>query len=68
VIDFKESRIADMSGIEALNKLTERYHKEGKKLQLKHLSEDCRLLLKNAADVIDVNIMEDPTYHIATEI
>lgn len=67
VIDFKESRVSDMSGIEALNKLTGRYHRLGKKLHLKHLSQDCRLLLKNAADVIDVNIMEDPAYHVATE-
>lgn len=67
VIDFKDSRVADMSAIEALNKLTERYHAAGKKLHLKHLSEDCRLLLKNAGDVIDVNIYEDPTYHIATD-
>lgn len=67
IIDFKESRVADMSGIEALNKLTERYHKANKKLHLRHLSEDCRLLLKNAADVIEVNIMEDPTYHVATD-
>lgn len=67
VIDFKESRVSDMSGIDALNKLTERYQKAGKKLLLKHLSQDCRLLLNNAADVIDVNIVEDPTYHIATE-
>jgi SulP family sulfate permease len=67
IIDFKESRISDMSGIEALNKLTERYHQAGKKLHLKHLSEDCRLLLKNAADIIDVNILEDPAYHVAIE-
>jgi sulfate permease, SulP family len=67
VIDFKESRVADMSGIEALNKLTERYRKANKKLHLKHLSEDCRLLLKRADEVIEVNIMEDPTYHIATD-
>lgn len=62
IIDFKDSRVADMSGIDALNKLTERYHKAGKKLHLKHLSADCRLLLKNADEVIDVNILEDPTY------
>ncbi len=62
IIDFKDSRVADMSGIDALNKLTERYHQAGKKLHLKHLSADCRLLLKNADDVIEVNIMEDPTY------
>jgi len=65
IIDFKESRVADMSGIEALNKLTERYHQAGKKLHLKHLSEECRLLLKNAEGVIDVNILEDPIYHVA---
>jgi SulP family sulfate permease len=67
VIDFKDSRVADMSGIEALNKLTDRYKKAGKKLHLKHLSNDCRTLLTNAADVIEVNILEDPNYHVATE-
>jgi len=67
IIDFKESRVSDMSGIDALNKLTERYHKAGKKLHLKHLSQDCRALLKNADGIIDVNIMEDPAYHVAVE-
>ncbi|WP_207423137.1 SulP family inorganic anion transporter [Desertivirga brevis] len=67
IIDFKESRVADMSGIEALNKLTERYQKAGKKLHLKHLSEDCRKLLKNAESIIDVNILEDPSYHVAAD-
>lgn len=57
----------DMSGIEALNRITERYHKAGKKLHLKHLSPDCRQLLKNAEQVIDVSIIEDPTYHIAVD-
>lgn len=64
VIDFSESRVTDMSAIEALNKLTERYLKVGKKLHLKHLSSDCRVLLQNADDIIDVNIMEDPTYKV----
>ncbi|QJD95323.1 SulP family inorganic anion transporter [Mucilaginibacter robiniae] len=67
IIDFKESRVADMSAIAALNKLTERYQQAGKTLHLKHLSEECRMLLKNADDVIEVNIMEDPTYHVATD-
>jgi len=67
VVDFKDSRVADMSGIEALNKLTERYQKVNKKLHLMHLSEDCRLLLKNAEGVIVVNILADPTYHVASD-
>lgn len=64
IIDFAESRVADMSAIEALNKITERYQKLGKKVHLKHLSADCRKLLKNAEKIIDVNVMEDPTYKV----
>ena len=64
IIDFKESRVADMSAIEALNAVTQRYHKEGKKVELRHLSQDCINLLKNAEAIIDVNIMEDPSYMI----
>ena len=59
VIDFKDSRVADMSGIEALHKLTGRYNQAGKKLHLAHLSNDSVLMLKNAGDVIHVNIMEN---------
>ncbi|WP_339726291.1 SulP family inorganic anion transporter [Maribacter stanieri] len=64
IIDFKESRIADMSGIEALNKITERYAKVGKKLHLRHLSKDCIRLLADAEEIIEVNVMEDPTYKV----
>lgn len=67
VIDFKESRVVDMSAIEALNRLTERYLKVGKKIHLKHLSPDCQKLLKNAEKVIDVNILEDPKYKLAVD-
>lgn len=64
VIDFKESRVVDMSAIESLNKITGRYYKQGKNVRLRHLSPDCRQLLKNAERMIEVNIMEDPTYKV----
>jgi SulP family sulfate permease len=64
IINFSECRVVDMSGIEALNKLTERYLKVGKKLHLKRLSADCRQLLQNADKIIEVNIIEDPTYKV----
>jgi SulP family sulfate permease len=67
IIDFKESRVADMSGIEALNKLTERYKQAGKTLHLRHLSEDCKQLLKNAGSIIEVNLLEDPHYRVAVD-
>ncbi len=64
IIDFKESRVVDMSAIEALNKITERYQKVGKKVHLKHLSKDCRQLLTDADKIIEVNVLEDPTYKV----
>jgi SulP family sulfate permease len=67
VIDFAESRVVDMSAIEALNKVTERYAKSGKKIHLKHLSKDCRRLIKNAESLIEVNIIEDPTYKVVVD-
>ena len=67
IIDFKESKIVDMSAIDAVNKITERYAKLNKKLHLRHLSPDCRQLLSNADKVIEVNIMEDPTYRVALD-
>ena len=68
IIDFAESKITDMSAIDAVNKITERYAKLNKKVHLKHLSSDCIDLLKNAEAIIDVNIMEDPTYKVAVDI
>jgi SulP family sulfate permease len=67
IIDFAESRVVDMSAIEALNKITERYNKLGKTVHLKHLSPDCRKLIRNAEKVIDVNVIEDPTYKVMSD-
>jgi SulP family sulfate permease len=67
VIDFFESRLVDMSAIEAVNRLTERYAKVGKRVHLKHLSPDCRKLLNKADEIIDVNVIEDPTYKVMVD-
>lgn len=61
IIDFRESRIADMSAIEAVNVLTERYHKQGKKLHLRNLSDSSHRKLIQADSVIGVNILA-PTF------
>jgi SulP family sulfate permease len=65
ILDFKESRVADMSALDALHKLTERYQRAGKTLRLRHLSPDCRHLLGRAGALVEVNILEDPTYLVA---
>ena len=56
-----------MSAIEALNKITERYSKLGKKVHLRHLSKDCQKLLKNADAIIEVNVLEDPNYKLVVD-
>ncbi|MDX6183206.1 SulP family inorganic anion transporter [Flavobacterium sp. Fl-77] len=67
IIDFKESRVSDMSAIEALSNLTKKYSALNKVIELQHLSPDCRALLKNAEAVIAVNVIEDPTYKVVSE-
>ncbi|MEM9529217.1 MAG: sodium-independent anion transporter, partial [Bacteroidota bacterium] len=64
---FMESRVVDMSAIEALNRLTERYAKVGKRVTLKHLSPDSRKRLSKADAIIDVNVEEDPTYKMMVD-
>lgn len=68
VINFGESRVADMSAIEALNSLTEKYAAAGKKIQLKHLSQDCIRLIKNADKLVEINVLEDPTYQVVYNV
>ncbi|MEE9350893.1 MAG: SulP family inorganic anion transporter [Thiotrichaceae bacterium] len=65
VVDFQNSRVTDHSAIQAIDKLAERYNKEHKRLHLKHVSEECRLLLKTAGPLVEVNVVEDPHYHVA---
>lgn len=67
VVDFKESRVVDHSALEALNLLTERYSKLGKRICLKHLSADCVKLLGRAGSMAEVNHFEDPEYTVASE-
>jgi SulP family sulfate permease len=67
-IDFIEARISDHSAIEAIFALVEKYQAANKKIRLKHLSEDCKVLLYKASpifkDIIEEAI-DDPRYHLA---
>ncbi len=67
VVDFYDSRVADHSAIEAIDTLAERYQRAGKTLHLKHLSQECKELLEKAGDLAEVNVLEDPRYHIADD-
>ena len=67
IIDFADSRVADHSGIEAIDALAMRYKKNNRTLHLIHLSKECKKLLKRAGDMVEINVVEDPSYFVAIE-
>ncbi len=67
VIDFKDARVMDSSGAEAIDAITDKYKKAGKKLTLRHLSEDCKKTLKSAGPFCTYE-EDDPTYKVAHNV
>ncbi|CAA6818772.1 MAG: Sulfate permease [uncultured Sulfurovum sp.] len=65
IIDFKDARVMDSSGVEAIDGITEKYKQAGKKLSLRHLSKDCKKVLKTAGPFCTFE-EDDPTYKVAT--
>ena len=64
VMDFRDVRVMDSSGVEAIDKITKKYKEAGKKLTIRHLSEDCKKLLKEAGPYCTYE-EDDPTYKVA---
>jgi SulP family sulfate permease len=64
VLDFKRARVMDISGVEAIDNITKKYSEQGKKLKIRHLSDDCKAILKNAGPFCDYE-MDDPKYKVA---
>jgi SulP family sulfate permease len=67
-IDFKNSRVCDHSGIEALNNITERYAQNNKKLHLLNLSKECSTLISKMENVVEISVIEDLEWHIADDL
>lgn len=63
-VDFTESRITDMSGIEAIRKLDDKYKEQNKKVTFTSLSVDCQRLLATAQIDIHKDEKKDPTYAV----
>ena len=64
VIDFKNARVMDSSGVEAIDALTKKYEEAGKNLLLRYLSSDCKAILKLAGPHCSYE-EDDPTYKVA---
>jgi len=66
VIDFKNARVMDSSGVEAIDSITKKYEEAGKNLLLRHLSKDCKAILKQAGPHCTYE-EDDPTYKVAVD-
>ena len=67
IIDFEKSKVADQSAIMAIDNIANKYKNAGKKLHLVHLSPECLEILDTAKEMVEVNLLEDPKYHIADD-
>ena len=67
IIDFKDARIMDGSGVEAVDKITKKYQELNKTLVIRHLSEDCIIRLKHAGPYC-THEHDDPTYKVAVNL
>ncbi len=70
-IDFMEAKVVDHSALEAIFVLLEKYEAQGKQLKLKHLSTECKDLMRKASPKFDPIIEEsvdDPRYHVMAEV
>ncbi|GAA4111910.1 SulP family inorganic anion transporter [Aquimarina addita] len=70
-IDFMESRVSDHSALEAIFNLVGKYEEAGKRIRIKHLSEECQGLMIKAsprlANVIE-HAVDDPRYHVMAKV
>jgi len=66
VIDFANARVCDLSALEAINALGDRYRNAGKNLRLRHISPDCRKMLERAGSLVQIDVLpDDPDYSVA---
>ncbi|QDU35857.1 C4-dicarboxylic acid transporter DauA [Maioricimonas rarisocia] len=67
VIDFYYTRVYDHSGMEAIHSVASKYQQVGKAVHLTHLSDKCREMIRNAADLVDVPLSHEPQFHVSTD-
>ena len=67
IVEFRHAKVMDHSALEAIDGLAGKYEQLGKRLHLRHLSPDCYELLRRAQSMVEVNVLEDPRYHVADD-
>lgn len=64
VLDFKDCRVMDISGVEAIDAITKKYTEAKKNLRIRHLSNECKEMMDNAKQFCTYE-EDDPKYKVA---
>jgi SulP family sulfate permease len=63
VLDFKNARVMDISGVEAIDAITKKYLESFKTIKIRHLSSECKQMMKNAKQFCTFE-EDDPKYKV----
>ena len=66
ILDFMDSRVVDHSALQAIEDVAAKYQEAGKRLRLRHLTQDCHRLLSKAGQLM-VDMDDDPDYRVAVD-
>lgn len=66
ILDFMDSRVVDHSALQAIEDVAAKYQEAGKRLRLRHLTQDCHRLLTNAGQLM-IDMDDDPDYRVAVD-
>jgi len=64
ILDFKNARVMDISGVEAIDAITKKYSEANKRIKIRYLSSECKAIMKNAGKFCTYE-EDDPKYKIA---
>jgi SulP family sulfate permease len=64
ILDFKDARVMDISGVEAIDAITKKYLESNKTIKIRHLSNECKSIMTNAKQFCTFE-EDDPNYKIA---
>lgn len=66
VLDFKDARVMDISGVEVIDSITKKYQEANKNIKIRHLSDECKSIMKNAGQFCTYE-EDDPKYKVAID-
>ena len=64
VLDFKDARVMDISGVEAIDAITKKYLEANKTIRIRHLSKECKDIMNEAKQFCTYE-EDDPKYKVA---